>query len=40
MASATPDLRLPSQLALIPNLYCPVTVEECRLKKSITPTQQ
>jgi len=27
MAGATTDLRLPSQLALIPNLYCLVTVD-------------
>ena len=27
MASATPDLRLPSQLTLVPNLYCLVTVD-------------
>jgi len=27
MASATPDLRLSSQLSLVPNLYCLVTVD-------------
>jgi len=27
MASATPDLRLPSQLTPVPNLYCLVTVD-------------
>jgi len=39
MASATSDLRLPSQLTLVPNLYCLVTVclpnsesEACLLK--------
>ena len=26
MASATPDLRLPSQITLVPNLYCLVTI--------------
>jgi len=27
MASATPDLRLPSQFALVPNYYCMVTAD-------------
>ena len=35
MASATPDLRLPSQLALVPNLHCFSSVQFSSLRNDL-----